>query len=107
MPGMRQPTPNFERNLHMRVRQVLPALLLGAGLLALVALPVTADTEKPATSKANAEKIAKLIEQLGSESFKERKAASEALDKIGGPALEALRKAAKSKDVETSKRARE
>jgi hypothetical protein len=88
------------------MRKLLPALLLGAGLLILAALPTVADSPKKAESEStDANKIAKLIEQLGSDTFAERKKASEALDKIGEPALPALRKALTSKDAETRKRA--
>jgi hypothetical protein len=49
--------------------------------------------------------IAHLVEQLGSPKFEEREAASKALDKIGEPALEALRGAARSRDAEVRRRA--
>jgi hypothetical protein len=84
----------------MRKRNLLPALLLGFGLLGLMALPAPAET-------ADAKKIAKLIEDLGSETFTDRQKATIALDTIGEPALEALRKAAKSSDAEVRKRAGE
>ena len=82
----------------MRVPNVLSAILLGMGLVAgLIAAP--APTEVP-----DAGKIARLIEQLGSDSFTERQKASEALDAIGEPALEGLRKATASQDAEVRKR---
>jgi hypothetical protein len=88
----------------MRVTPLLLALLLSVGLLGL--LPVAADTPKKAEAEADdTNRIAKLVEQLGSESFAERKKATEALDEIGGPALDALRKATQSNDLETRKRA--
>jgi hypothetical protein len=47
-----------------------------------------------------------LIQQLGSERFREREAATRALDKVGEPALERLRKAAKDNaDAEVRRRA--
>jgi hypothetical protein len=49
--------------------------------------------------------IAELITQLGSAKFKEREAATQALATIGGPALEALQRAAGSTDPEVSRRA--
>ncbi|NBO90730.1 MAG: hypothetical protein EBV06_00190 [Planctomycetia bacterium] len=49
--------------------------------------------------------IDKIIEALGSDSFKEREDATRALDAIGLPALEKLRVAAKSPDAEIRKRA--
>jgi hypothetical protein len=76
-------------------------LLLGLGLGLLAGLPTTA------AEKADAEKIAQLIEQMGSKSFTQREKAMQALDELGAPALEALRKAAKSSDPEISHRAGE
>jgi hypothetical protein len=84
----------------MRTRCLL-LLLLGLGLGLLAGLPTTA------AEKADAEKIAQLIEQMGSKSFTQREKAMQALDQIGAPALEALRKAAKSSDPEISHRAAE
>jgi len=80
---------------------VLPVVLVG--LTALIALPGKADEVK----KADAAKVAELIKQLGSENFDDRESATKALDAIGEPALEALKKAAKSDDAETQKRADE
>jgi hypothetical protein len=85
----------------MRTRNLLPALLLGVALAGLAASTV------PAADSADAGKIKKLIEQLGADSYAERQAASEALGKIGAPALGALREAAKSTDAEVRKRASE
>ncbi|GIW79983.1 MAG: hypothetical protein KatS3mg105_1790 [Gemmatales bacterium] len=65
-------------------------------------LSLAADSEK-----ADAATIKKLIEQLGSESFAERQAAAEKLEKIGVPALEALRKAVEHPDIEVKRRATE
>jgi hypothetical protein len=56
--------------------------------------------EGPASVKAEPEHVAKLIEQLGSAKFAERARARLALNKIGAPALAALRKAEKSEDAE-------
>jgi hypothetical protein len=58
------------------------------------------------TSKVDSDQISKLIDQLGSNNFRQRKKATLALDAIGAPALEALRKAMTSKDLEISQRAR-
>ncbi|HEY7327434.1 MAG TPA: hypothetical protein VH592_07340 [Gemmataceae bacterium] len=82
----------------MRSHYVLASLLV-AGLMVLFSLP------SPADETASKEKIDKLIEQLGSGSFAEREKASKDLAAIGMPALEALRKAAKSEDAEIRKRA--
>jgi hypothetical protein len=49
--------------------------------------------------------IAELISQLGSAKFKERAAATQALEAIGGPALEALQHAALNSDPEIGRRA--
>jgi WD40 repeat protein len=49
--------------------------------------------------------IARLVEQLGSDKFKEREAASTRLAEIGEPALDALDKAATSDDPEVRRRA--
>ena len=52
--------------------------------------------------------INRLIEQLGSKTFKEREVASAALEKIGKPALEPLREAATSSpDMEVQRRAKD
>jgi hypothetical protein len=55
----------------------------------------------------DAARIARLIEQLGADTFAEREAASKALDQIGAPALEAVQKATRSRDAEVRKRAAE
>jgi hypothetical protein len=67
-----------------------------------------ADEDGPAKivgKDADAAHIARLVEQLGSDSFAEREAASRDLERIGAAALEALRKAARSSDIETRRRA--
>jgi hypothetical protein len=84
----------------MRDRHLFVVLIVAG--LALMMPPRIAAGETPSK-----EKIDKLIEQLGSESFAEREQASSALAVIGVPALEALRQAAKSEDAEIRKRAEE
>ena len=74
------------------------ALVLCLGLGTLIAIPTGA------AEPVDAKKIEKLIEKLGGDDFNDREKASAELDAIGAPALEALRKAAKNKDVEVSKR---
>src|SRR5262249_24765253 len=60
----------------------------------------------PAAAEKDAGKqIDKLIEQPGSSSFQERETGTKALDAIGTPALEKLRKAAQGDDAEVSRRA--
>src|SRR5262245_38580130 len=48
--------------------------------------------------KEEAERIARLIRQLGDDAFEKREAGSKELDALGEPALGALRKAAASSD---------
>jgi hypothetical protein len=82
----------------MRFASRLLALFISLASVWLLAGPATADKDDP-------QQIDKLIEQLGSGSFQEREAATKALDAIGAPALEKLRKAAESDDIEVSRRA--
>jgi hypothetical protein len=84
----------------MRTRYLLAALIV-AGLALVISLP------SPADEAPSKEKIDKLIEQMGSGTFSEREKATKELAAIGPPALEALRKAAKSDDAEVRKRAKE
>jgi hypothetical protein len=79
---------------------LLLALILLFGLGSTLALQ--ADRAKP-----NKERIGDLIARLGSRSFAQRQQASKNLDAIGVPALEALRKATTSPDMEISRRARD
>ncbi len=76
-------------------RHLIAGLVLGLSFGILAALPIGA-----AEPEADAAKIAKLIEQLGSGNFDQREKATKELGAIGTPALEALRKAAKSEDAE-------
>lgn len=83
-------------------------------LLSLVLLfPISAtlaqeQPDLPAPQKESAEdKIRRLVGELGEDSYQAREKAQAALEKMGKPALEALRKAAKSIDLEVSSRARE
>src|SRR5438128_1285045 len=69
-----------------------------------------ADDTKPgdkAAPAADTQRIDELIKQLGSSKFTERNTANKELEGLGMAALEALRQAAKSKDLETSRRAGE
>jgi hypothetical protein len=56
-------------------------------------------------TQASGARIAELIAQLGSEKVLDRESAQKALVRIGKPALEALRAAAKDKDPERASRA--
>ena len=89
----------------MRMQSFLPALLVGLALtgLALVPAHVTGETK----DKIDTAQVDKLVEQLGSDTFAEREAATAALAKIGMPALGSLRKAITSKDNEVRKRAKD
>lgn len=79
-------------------------LLVTVGVVGL-ALGV-AGASGPATPlpKAGAPNLAALVEQLGSEQFSDREAASAALEKIGLPALDALRTAMRSDNPEVRER---
>lgn len=85
----------------MRTPGFLFLLVVGLGLGLVAALPTGA------AEKADADKITKLIEKLGSGDFAEREKAYQDLDALGAPALEALRKATKSEDAEVRRRADE
>lgn len=77
-------------------------LMVGAALL--LVLPFARADEPPDTGKAP---IARLVTQLGSDSFLEREQARKELQAIGAPALDVLRRAARTADLETSRRAAE
>jgi hypothetical protein len=78
-------------------------------LIAVIGLAALASMRGNAADKndkyADSEKIAELVKKLGSDNFEDRESANKELDAIGAPALEALRKAAKSEDAETRMRA--
>ena len=81
----------------MRTSYWLAALVLGLG-----ALVVAPAAEAP---KADAERIAQLIKQLGSDEFEAREKATRELEAIGTPALDALRKALRDGEAEVKTRA--
>jgi len=83
----------------MGMRLWLLAFGLGLGLVASI--------PSQAADKAGADKIAKLVEQLGSTQFSEREKATKELEALGDQALEALKAAAKGDDLETKRRAEE
>jgi hypothetical protein len=72
-------------------------LIFGVGLGTVMAVPAA-----PAGDQA---KITQLVSQLGSQNFRQREAATKELDAMGEPALDALRKATKSGDMEVANRA--
>lgn len=81
-----------------------PCVLLALGLGMSLSLPIPV---RAAVEKVTPEQIAGLIERLGSNRFAERRQAQRLLDRVGAPALEALRKAVDSEDKEVSRLARE
>jgi hypothetical protein len=84
----------------MRHLCVWLALLVGLGLT-LSAVPTRA------ADKADSETIDKLVKQLGSGRFSQREQAQKKLEEIGQPAVEALKKAVDTGDMETKRRANE
>jgi HEAT repeat protein len=56
--------------------------------------------------ETEAQRIARLIKQLGDDAFAQREAASKELDALGEPALPALREAVSSPDAEIRRRAK-
>lgn len=77
-------------------------------LVSLVGLLIVAlGSVLAAPEKASPDQVEKLIGQLGSKSFAQRERAMQALDDIGRPALEALRKAMHGPDSEVRRRATE
>jgi hypothetical protein len=63
------------------------------------------ESAKPAPSPADRERAVRLIGQLGSDSFSEREAAYEELQRLGAAALDALQEAADGSDLEVRRRA--
>lgn len=78
--------------------------ILGMALALLVA---AAAYPAEATHEVTPERVAQLIKRLGSNQFRERAAATRALDSLGEAALDALKQAACSDDLETRQRATE
>jgi hypothetical protein len=73
--------------------------------LTLSLLSLFADLPSAPTVANNDDRIAELVGQLGSSQFKEREAATQQLDRLGLPALKALKTAARSSDPEVHRRA--
>jgi hypothetical protein len=63
--------------------------------------------EKAPKAQSQKSQIQQLVEELGADDYHVREKAHNALEKIGKPALEALREALKGKDLEVSSRAQE
>jgi hypothetical protein len=81
---------------YLRARLILAPLAILLG-------PVSGGEPPP----PKAADIGRLVQQLGSDSFEEREAASKALERIGEAALPALRRATGSDDAEIRRRARD
>jgi hypothetical protein len=79
--------------------------LPGAGVESPEPRPDQGVAKEAKSKEPDAAAIARLVQQLGSPKFAERQEATKALEAIGFPALDALRKAAKGGDVETARRA--
>jgi hypothetical protein len=80
--------------------QTLAGRCLCWAVLLVVAGSQTLAAEKAAPPAANAERIAELVKQLGSDEFTIRESATEALTQIGLPAFAALEAAGKNPDRE-------
>jgi len=87
----------------MRNRCLLLALALGFGAL----LSFTQPQQAVRAGDDKGDRVGQLIKQLGSPKFAIRDRAKKELEAMGTKALEALRQAAKSNDMETSRRASE
>jgi hypothetical protein len=80
-------------------------LLASFGLVGLGLCVACAEQAGPSPAKSDAAAIAKLVAQLGSERFEDRKAASKALDALGPTALDALRNSLAGREEEARRRA--
>src|SRR5437764_1889652 len=81
---------------------------LFTGLVLLTGLGIALSVPGNAAEKTDADTINKLIAKMSSNRFAEREKAQKALEEIGLPALDALRKVAQeSKDMEGRRRAQE
>jgi hypothetical protein len=81
-------------------------LIVGA-VVGMILVSQTGTLRGDPGKETDAEKIARLIKQLGDDAFAKRESASKELEGIGAPALAALRKAAASSaDPEIRRRAK-
>jgi RNA polymerase sigma factor (sigma-70 family) len=76
---------------------------IGGGVMAVTSMaagqqPISTEKRDDPGNEADAEKIARLIKQLGDDAIEKREAASKELEAIGTPALAAVRNAAASSD---------
>jgi hypothetical protein len=89
-----------------RLRRLVCVLGMALGTTVLAcAVGRAADPDKPAEQKAFPAEIRQLIEQLGDRKQTVRDSATKRLVEIGRPALDAVREAAKSEDLEVRTRA--
>src|SRR5262245_43843330 len=86
--------------VEVAVKRLGPLPLLCLAALPAALLPAAAPPAGPSSAE-----VARLIGQLGDDDFDVREAATKALETIGEPAYEALRKAAREKDPEVRRRA--
>jgi hypothetical protein len=77
-----------------------------AVLVAAAVLPAVCRADEPGGQAAGKE-TRRLVEQLGSERFDDREAATQQLSKLGKAALPSLKEAARSPDAEVRRRARQ
>jgi hypothetical protein len=74
-------------------------------VVAVIAIAAASRADEPG-SGASEKEIKRLIEQLGSERFRDREEASGGLARLGKSALPGLKEATKSPDAEVRRRAR-
>jgi HEAT repeat protein len=77
-----------------------------AAVIAVAAVTATVLADEPKSGTSENE-IKRLIDQLGSERFKDREQATRQLSQLGKAALPGLKEATKSPDVEVSRRAQQ
>ena len=95
----------FAKNEDVRLHVVMAMAKIGKP--AVDPLTKALAAHYPDADKIDVKKIDDLVKKLGSGNFAERDQARKDLEAISMPALEPLRKAAKSTDLETSRRANE
>jgi len=94
------------RRMILTLAAGMRACLFLGGVVGILLIAQAATLGADSGKKKEAEKIARLIEQLGNDDFEKREAASKELDSIGESAISALRKVvASSPDAEIRRRA--
>lgn len=84
---------------------MLKRCIIGAVAVCLALGSYALTKPAPVIRDGDTQRIDELVQKLGSSKFAERNLAQKELEAIGAPALDALRKAAKDGDLETTKRA--